>query len=216
MFHYATNFTAPLFRIKINSIQLKETVEENKKTNDQVLQDRQYQVSASVGLASPVWPLLLVLLCQCGHCCCSCSASVATAAGPAWLEWPLLMDLFYECDHCCWPCHTSLNPALLHTDAYTCPTLDLVVDSKLAATRQTALGPLGASGAITYIPWPMQTVFATLHVNKDQSCLDHKVVRWRTLPEQQSRTLPAVPGQDVLVPISTSNGCCRSMLQLFV
>ncbi len=33
-----------LFRIKINSIQLKETVEENKKTNDQVLQDRQYQV----------------------------------------------------------------------------------------------------------------------------------------------------------------------------
>ena len=39
-------FTASQFRIKINSIQLKETVEENKKTNDQVLQDRQYQVRA--------------------------------------------------------------------------------------------------------------------------------------------------------------------------
>ena len=130
VFHYATNFTAPLFRIKINSIQLKETVEENKKTNDQVLQDRQYQVSACAGLVSlvqsllllrvgycghccgpallvwplllvllgcyshycipalPVWPLLLFLLCQCGHCCWPCSANVATAAGPAWLEWP--------------------------------------------------------------------------------------------------------------------------------
>ena len=44
VFHYNASFTAPLFRIKINSIQLKETVEENKKTNDQVLQDRQYQV----------------------------------------------------------------------------------------------------------------------------------------------------------------------------
>ena len=48
VFHYAANFTASLFRIKINSIQLKETVEENKKTNDQVLQDRQYQVSPAV------------------------------------------------------------------------------------------------------------------------------------------------------------------------
>lgn len=44
VFHYNSGFTHQLFRIKINSIQLKETVEENKKTNDQVLQDRQYQV----------------------------------------------------------------------------------------------------------------------------------------------------------------------------
>lgn len=43
VFHYNSGFTHQLFRIKINSIQLKETVEENKKTNDQVLQDRQYQ-----------------------------------------------------------------------------------------------------------------------------------------------------------------------------
>ncbi len=45
MFRFNADFTAQLFRIKINAIQLKETVEENKKTNDQVLQDRQYQVS---------------------------------------------------------------------------------------------------------------------------------------------------------------------------
>ncbi len=43
VFRYNADFTAALFRVKINAIQLKETVEENKKTNDQVLQDRQYQ-----------------------------------------------------------------------------------------------------------------------------------------------------------------------------
>ncbi len=48
-FKYSEGFTAALFRIKINSIQLKETQEENKKTNDQVLQDRQYQVGALRG-----------------------------------------------------------------------------------------------------------------------------------------------------------------------
>ena len=44
MFRFNADFNAPLYRIKINAIQLKETQEENKKTNDQVLQDRQYQV----------------------------------------------------------------------------------------------------------------------------------------------------------------------------
>ena len=44
-FHFNDGFTAQLFRVKINTIQLKETTEENKKTNDQVMQDRQYQVS---------------------------------------------------------------------------------------------------------------------------------------------------------------------------
>lgn len=34
--------------VQINSIQLKETEEENKKTNDQVLQDRQYQIDAAL------------------------------------------------------------------------------------------------------------------------------------------------------------------------
>ena len=44
VFGFNKAFSEKLYRIKINSIQLKETVEENKKTNDQVLQDRQYQV----------------------------------------------------------------------------------------------------------------------------------------------------------------------------
>lgn len=43
VFRYNRDFSAALYRVKINAIQLKETVEENKKTNDQVLQDRQYQ-----------------------------------------------------------------------------------------------------------------------------------------------------------------------------
>lgn len=47
-FSFNQAFSEKLYRIKINSIQLKETVEENKKTNDQVLQDRQYQVRTHV------------------------------------------------------------------------------------------------------------------------------------------------------------------------
>lgn len=50
-FHFNTEFSERLYRIKINAIQMKETVEENKKTNDQVLQDRQYQVG---GLLFPL------------------------------------------------------------------------------------------------------------------------------------------------------------------
>lgn len=53
VFRFHADFTAQLFRIKINAIQMKETVEENKKTNDQVLQDRQYQV-CPVWLSMPV------------------------------------------------------------------------------------------------------------------------------------------------------------------
>ena len=44
VFHFNAGFAAQLYRVKINTIQLKESAEENKKTNDQVLQDRQYQV----------------------------------------------------------------------------------------------------------------------------------------------------------------------------
>ena len=47
VFRYNRDFAAALYRVKINAIQLKETVEENKKTNDQVLQDRQYQARLS-------------------------------------------------------------------------------------------------------------------------------------------------------------------------
>jgi len=47
-FHYLTDFKHKLYRIKINSIQLKETVEENQKTQQVVLQDRQYQIDAAI------------------------------------------------------------------------------------------------------------------------------------------------------------------------
>ncbi|MEW5312866.1 MAG: hypothetical protein WDW38_004466 [Sanguina aurantia] len=47
-FSFNAGFSEKLFRIKINSIQMKETEEENKKTNDQVLQDRQYQIDAAL------------------------------------------------------------------------------------------------------------------------------------------------------------------------
>lgn len=46
VFSFNETFTAQLFRIKINSIQMKESLEENRKTNDQVMQDRQYQVQS--------------------------------------------------------------------------------------------------------------------------------------------------------------------------
>lgn len=47
-FTYNEGYTSRLFRVKINSIQLRESAEESAKTNDQVLQDRQYQVDAAV------------------------------------------------------------------------------------------------------------------------------------------------------------------------
>jgi cullin-4 len=47
-FAFNAGFTAQLYRIKINSIQMRETVEENVKTNEQVLQDRQYQIDAAI------------------------------------------------------------------------------------------------------------------------------------------------------------------------
>eukprot|EP01023_Acetabularia_acetabulum_P049241 TRINITY_DN5249_c0_g1_i7.p1 TRINITY_DN5249_c0_g1~~TRINITY_DN5249_c0_g1_i7.p1 ORF type:complete len:627 (+),score=66.81 TRINITY_DN5249_c0_g1_i7:256-1881(+) len=47
-FVFNEDFSNNLYRIKINTIQLKETEEENKKTNEQVLQDRQYQIDAAI------------------------------------------------------------------------------------------------------------------------------------------------------------------------
>ena len=41
-------FTQKLIRIKINSIQLKETVAEQKETHEKVFRDRQYQVDAAI------------------------------------------------------------------------------------------------------------------------------------------------------------------------
>jgi cullin 4 len=42
------DFSNKLFRIKINTIQLKETVEETEQTLDEVFRDRQYQVDAAI------------------------------------------------------------------------------------------------------------------------------------------------------------------------
>ncbi|KAG0338525.1 Cullin-4B [Podila horticola] len=47
-FKFNEDFTASLTRIKINSIQLKETPEENISTNERIFQDRQFQVDAAV------------------------------------------------------------------------------------------------------------------------------------------------------------------------
>ncbi|CAM9265834.1 unnamed protein product, partial [Discosporangium mesarthrocarpum] len=48
VFEFNKGFSAKLYRIKINSIQLKETVEENEKTHEAVFRDRQYQVDAVI------------------------------------------------------------------------------------------------------------------------------------------------------------------------
>ncbi|XP_064971830.1 cullin-4-like [Musa acuminata AAA Group] len=47
-FVFNEEFTAPLYRIKVNAIQMKETVEENTSTTERVFQDRQYQVDAAI------------------------------------------------------------------------------------------------------------------------------------------------------------------------
>ncbi|EGC30785.1 hypothetical protein DICPUDRAFT_157447 [Dictyostelium purpureum] len=47
-FAFNTKFTHKLFKIKVNSIQTQETVEENKKTNEVIIADRQYQVDAAI------------------------------------------------------------------------------------------------------------------------------------------------------------------------
>uniref|UniRef100_A0A8C1BGR9 Cullin-4A n=2 Tax=Cyprinus carpio TaxID=7962 RepID=A0A8C1BGR9_CYPCA len=47
-FHFNSDFTHKLFRIKINQIQMKETVEEQVSTTERVFQDRQYQIDAAL------------------------------------------------------------------------------------------------------------------------------------------------------------------------
>ncbi|GER48901.1 cullin [Striga asiatica] len=47
-FMFNNQFTAPLYRIKVNAIQMKETAEENASTTERVFQDRQYQVDAAI------------------------------------------------------------------------------------------------------------------------------------------------------------------------
>ncbi|THU74123.1 hypothetical protein C4D60_Mb04t30030 [Musa balbisiana] len=47
-FVFNEEFSAPLYRLKVNAIQMKETVEENTSTTERVFQDRQYQVDAAI------------------------------------------------------------------------------------------------------------------------------------------------------------------------
>ncbi|XP_050554476.1 cullin-4A [Spodoptera frugiperda] len=47
-FSFNADFTNKLFRIKINQIQMKETSEEQKATEERVFQDRQYQIDAAI------------------------------------------------------------------------------------------------------------------------------------------------------------------------
>ncbi|XP_077292720.1 cullin 4 [Arctopsyche grandis] len=47
-FTFNANFTNKFFRIKINQIQMKETTEEQKATEERVYQDRQYQIDAAI------------------------------------------------------------------------------------------------------------------------------------------------------------------------
>ncbi|KAJ8980577.1 hypothetical protein NQ317_018704 [Molorchus minor] len=47
-FKFNNDFTNKLFRIKINQIQMKETTEEQKATEERVFQDRQYQIDAAI------------------------------------------------------------------------------------------------------------------------------------------------------------------------
>jgi len=47
-FKWNDKFKHHLYRIKINTVQIKETVEENRETNEQIFQDRQLQVDAAI------------------------------------------------------------------------------------------------------------------------------------------------------------------------
>lgn len=48
VFSYNAGFSNPLFRIKVNNIQMKETQEENAKTNAEVVQERQHAIDAAI------------------------------------------------------------------------------------------------------------------------------------------------------------------------
>mmetsp|Transcript_22578 Transcript_22578/g.27227 ORF Transcript_22578/g.27227 Transcript_22578/m.27227 type:complete len:742 (+) Transcript_22578:315-2540(+) len=48
LFHFNSGFTHQQFRIKVNSIQMKESVEENQATTEKVFQDREYQIDAAI------------------------------------------------------------------------------------------------------------------------------------------------------------------------
>lgn len=47
-FTFNMNYTSKQYRVKINAIQMKETSDESKKTNEMVMQDRQHQIDAAI------------------------------------------------------------------------------------------------------------------------------------------------------------------------
>lgn len=48
VFFFNEGYTSKLFRVRVNTIQARESAEENTRTNNQVLQDRQYQIDAAI------------------------------------------------------------------------------------------------------------------------------------------------------------------------
>ena len=48
VFSFEKDFKQNLFRIKVNSIQMRETEQENEQTTERVFQDRQYQIDAAI------------------------------------------------------------------------------------------------------------------------------------------------------------------------
>jgi len=71
-FSFNAKFESKQLRIKVNSIQLKETQEENDKTTETVFQDRQYQVSVWGHAACESTSVCFVRLSACllDTCCC--------------------------------------------------------------------------------------------------------------------------------------------------
>ena len=62
-FIFNEEFTNKLFRIKINTIQLKETAEEVERTHEEVFRDRQYQVpSVQLSVCWLMWDVHLMEL----------------------------------------------------------------------------------------------------------------------------------------------------------
>ena len=47
-FYFDETFKHPLYRIKVNSIQMRESEQENEQTTERVFQDRQYQIDAAI------------------------------------------------------------------------------------------------------------------------------------------------------------------------
>ena len=47
-FSWNPDFTYKLYKLKINQVQIKETIEENKETTEQIFQDRQLQIDAAI------------------------------------------------------------------------------------------------------------------------------------------------------------------------